>query len=218
MPPSRKPSDVAAAYDQWAASYDADDNQTRELAGDVLRRSDLNLAGRRVVEIGCGTGLNTLWFSQRAAQVVAIDFSAGMLREARSRVTAANVEFVCHDIGAPWPLDAASADAVAAVLVLEHVQRLETVFGEAARVLRPGGVLFICELHPMRQMMGKQAKFTDPKTGAIHRIASYLHDVSEYVNGGLAAGLQVTRLKEWRDAEAGPSDPPRLLSLEFEAP
>jgi ubiquinone/menaquinone biosynthesis C-methylase UbiE len=207
--------DVAAAYDLWADTYDVDPNRTRELAMEVLRQFDLKLKGRDAVEIGCGTGRNTLWLCERAASVLALDLSAGMLRQAEARVRSPRVRFVQHDIREAWPMADGSADSVVAMLVLEHIERLDSIFREARRVLRPDGDLFLCELHPVRQMRGTQARFTHPRTGECERVAAFLHDVSEYVNAGVEAGFSLVHLGEWRDPGAERSDPPRLLSAQF---
>jgi SAM-dependent methyltransferase/8-oxo-dGTP pyrophosphatase MutT (NUDIX family) len=216
---------IADAYDRWARRYDADPNPTRVLAGDVLQRAGLDLAGRRVVEIGCGTGVNSAWLAERGASVVGLDLSEGMLAEARARVAAgaraatdaARVTFIRHDITTSWPLDAGAAQAVIAMLVLEHVEALGAVMREAARVLVPGGVLYLCELHPVRQMLGAQARFSATPGGAIEFIGAFPHDVSDYVNAALAAGFGLEHLGEWRDAGATFQTPPRLLSLRFTA-
>lgn len=207
--------DVAAAYDRWAATYDIDANQTRELAAAALRQQNLKLADRDVIEIGCGTGRNTQWLIEHGAQVVALDFSPGMLRLAKERVNSPPTRFVQHDINRAWPTADASADLVIAMLVLEHIKELQPVFAEAARTLRRGGELFICELHPFRQMSGRQAEFTDPQTGEVERVAACLHDVSEYVNTGLGLRLELLHLGEWRDSGTSPNDLPRLLSIHF---
>ena len=101
------------------------------------------------------------------------------------------------------------------VLVLEHVEKLELFFAEAARTLSTGGELFICELHPMRQLLGGQAQFTSIQTGEHRRVPAFLHNVSDYVNAGLSAGFELVRIGEWRDADALQKDLPRLLSLRF---
>ena len=206
---------VAAAYNRWSKTYDTDPNRTRELAATVLRQLNLELSGRDVIEIGCGTGRNTEWLAERAGSVVAIDFSEGMLRQAKARVRSPHVRFVQHDIRAGWPQATATADLVIAMLVLEHIEQVQPIFAEAARVLREGGELFVCELHPTRQMYGRQAEFTDSETGECERIAAFLHDVSEYVNAGLRSGLELTHIGEWRDSNGSQSDLPRLLSLQF---
>ncbi|MEP6743109.1 MAG: methyltransferase domain-containing protein [bacterium] len=206
---------IAAAYDQWAETYDTDPNRTRELAGQVLRKLDLPVAGRDVVEIGCGTGRNTEWLITQAAGITALDFSEKMLRRAAAQVNDPRVRFIQHDVRNIWPLADDSADTLIAMLVLEHIERLETVFAEAARVLRQGGELFICELHPMRQLMGGQAQFSNAQTGERELVPAFLHNVSDFVNGGLVAGFELIRLDEWRDPDATMNSSPRLLSLQF---
>ena len=206
--------DVAAAYDRWAESYDAMTNATRDLDAAVLRRHGPPIDGRDIVELGAGTGKNTVWLAERARSVVAVDLSSGMLERARDRVRAAHVRFLEHDIRRSWPLPTASADVVIANLVLEHVERLDPVIAETRRVLRPHGLLFLCELHPFRQLRGVQARFTHPDTGEEVRVPAWVHDVSEYVNAGIAAGFTLRHLGEWRDVpDAARTDAPRLLSL-----
>lgn len=206
---------IAQAYDQWAETYDTDPNRTRELAGKVLRDLDMPLEGRDIVEIGCGTGRNTEWLATKAASITALDFSEEMLQRARTRVADPRVRFIHHDVRTTWPLKNDSVDLIVAMLILEHVEHLKTVFAEATRALRPGGELFICELHPMRQLMGGQAQFSNMKTGARELVPAFLHNVADYVNNGLSAGFELQRLDEWRDADASAISIPRLLSLLF---
>jgi malonyl-CoA O-methyltransferase len=114
-----------------------------------------------------------------------------------------------------WPVAKASVDLVIVMLVLEHIEKVETVFTEAARTTRTGGELFLCELHPMRQMMGRQAEFRDSRTGRHEYIAAYPHDVSEYLNTGVSHGFELVQMGEWRDTNAPRSEMPRLLSLKM---
>ncbi len=213
-------SEIADAYNDWAETYDTVANRTRDLAAQVLRRADLSLDGRSVVEVGCGTGRNTEWLTRPEAGLTnlrALDFSAEMLARAKARVTDRRVRFIQHDVRNRWPLADLSADVVIAMLVLEHVEHLEPFSAETVRTLRRGGELFICELHPMRQYLGGQAQFINNKTGEYTRVAAFLHDVSDYVNAGLTAGLNLIHLGEWRDEGAPVEDTPRLLSLHFRA-
>jgi len=211
-------SEVAAAYNDWADSYDRDQNRTRDLAGEALRQTDLNLAGRRVIEIGCGTGRNTAWLARPeagATNIVALDFSEAMLARARTRLPGSRVRFIQHDVRTTWPSANESADLVIAMLILEHVEDLSPVFAEASRVLAAGGEFFLCELHPMRQLSGGQAQFSNAKTGERQFVPAFIHDVSEYVNNGLLSGFELQRMCEWRDPDAPAYSQPRLLLLRF---
>jgi ubiquinone/menaquinone biosynthesis C-methylase UbiE len=205
------PLSVEAGYDAWAAFYDRDDNPIRDLDARVLRAQPFVPEARRVIEIGCGTGKNTGFFARFAQHVIGIDFSKQMLARARAHPIPANVRLVRHDLRERWPVDDTDADLVSIDLVLEHVAELGHVFAEAFRALQAGGVLFVCELHPYRQLLGKQARFVDPSSGAKHELPVVRHTTAEYVNGGLAAGFALERLGEWyRDDDP---DLPALLSL-----
>ena len=212
-PSPRTAVDVAQAYDRWSAIYDSDINPTRDLDAIVLRRAPLRLHGRHVLELGCGTGKNTLWLAGTAANVTALDFSAGMLARARERVTAHNVEFRVHDLRERLPLRDESVDVVVGNLVLEHIEHLAPIFEEATRVLTSGGQLYFCELHPYRQLRGGQAHFDDPVNGETIAVTAHRHSISEYVNAAIAAGLTLVSLGEWSDENAEPNSAPRLLSL-----
>jgi malonyl-CoA O-methyltransferase len=214
--PTGAPTNVADAYDRWSRQYDDDRNATRDLDAFVLRQVPLQLTGARVLEVGCGTGKNSAWLVSQVRELIALDFSPGMLDVARRRVRSDAARFVEHDITRPWPMDSGSVDVVVGNLVLEHVRELGPVFAEAARVLRAGGQLFFCELHPYRQLRGGQAHFVDAHTDETIHVAAYRHTVSEYVNDALAAGFTLRALGEWLEPDAEPGAPPRLLSLLME--
>jgi len=210
-PPARS---IRDAYDAWAEQYDDDENATRDLNAEVLRTRDVLRGRDDVLEIGCGTGLNTQWLAGRAGSVVATDFSENMLEKARARLSGSDVILQRMDVREPWPFDGERFDSVVATLVLEHVEPLDHVFQEARRVLQPGGVLYISELHPYRQFGGTQANFEREASGDQVTIGAFTHPVSEFVNEGLDAGFSVRRMGEWYRPD---DEVPRLLSIRFEA-
>lgn len=205
-----------AGYQRWAASYDAVENPTRDLDAKVLRRVLTSLEAGHVVELGCGTGKNTAWLAERYPRVTALDLSEAMLDKARARVPHGHVAFLRHDLRDPLPLDDASAELATFDLVLEHIETTAPLFVEAARVLRPGGRLFLCEYHPYRQLEGRQARFVDPESGRETLVEAYVHSVSEFLNSGIAAGFSVERVDEWADeTPASDRSLPRLFSVLF---
>jgi predicted TPR repeat methyltransferase len=67
----------------------------------MVRRT-IDLAGRRVLEIGYGTGLSPIWLADRVQSVVGTDISDGILRKAHSRPRALHTEVLQADIAKPW--------------------------------------------------------------------------------------------------------------------
>jgi ubiquinone/menaquinone biosynthesis C-methylase UbiE len=204
------------AYTRWSETYDADPNRTRDLDAEVTR----SWLGERqfgaALEIGCGTGKNTELLTAIAERVTAIDFSPGMLRQARAKALArgfaSRVDFAIADITRPWSVEAQSFDLVVCNLVLEHVADLRFVFSEAARTLRPAGEFFLCELHPYRQYEGTVANFT--RSGETTSVASFVHHLSEFVHAATANGFELSRFDEfWHGDDAG--RPPRLAAFLF---
>lgn len=204
---------IQTAYDRWAASYDHDRNLTRDLDAQLVRAAFAAGVGGRTLEIGCGTGKNTAWLAGVSAQVLALDFSAGMLGAARRKVQAGNVIFARADLQNPWPVESAAVERVVCSLVLEHIADLGAVFAEAYRCLRPGGVFFLSELHPYRQYQGKKARF-EAEAGRVE-IDAFVHHTADFFQAGRAAGLNLADLGEWRHAEDGADAPPRILTLRF---
>lgn len=201
---------VESGYDQWALSYDHDVNRTRDLNCRTLREADLPIPGRRVFDAGCGTGLNTEFLAEHAQQVVAMDFSTGMLEQARQRIDSSRVDLIEGNLLEPWPAKSGSQDLVVITLVLEHVERLEPVFAEARRVLAEGGTLYVSELHPYRQLRGRQARFTPVGADQETLVPAWRHAVSDFVNALHGAGFRLQRMAEPGDGE---DQAPRLLQL-----
>lgn len=203
---------VQSAYDNWSATYDADENLTRDLDRVVTRETLMGLRCKSVIEIGCGTGKNTILLSQIAETVHAIDFSESMIEKAKEKVNSDNVTFIIGDIAKQWTYPNNSADLIACNLVLEHIENLSFVFSEAFRVLVKGGYFFISELHPVRQYQGTKANFQRHRETI--EISAFVHHISDFFKAAKDCGFMLEDFNEWWHQQDR-NKPPRLASFLF---
>ncbi len=202
--------DTRQAYNSWASQYDTNINKTRDLEGQALRATLANIPVERYLEIGCGTGKNTVWLITRAQEVTAVDLSEEMLAKAKAKIDSPKVQFIQADITTPWTFAKGQYDVVGFSLVLEHIDKLEPVFEKVAAVLKPGGYVYIGELHPFKQYSGSKARF---ETAAGTQVVEcFNHHISDFILAGKQHGLRLVDAAEYFDNNDR-NEIPRILTL-----
>ena len=145
----KKPADVAAMFDALAGRYD--------LMNDVLSMGQVRLwrrrvqrilragQGDRVLDLAAGTGTSSLSFAASGAEVVACDFSLGMLQAGQARLAkSVSLAFAAGD-ALNLPFRDGAFDAVTISFGLRNVHGTLDALAEMRRVTRPGGRLVVCE-------------------------------------------------------------------------
>jgi malonyl-CoA O-methyltransferase len=194
-------SGVREKYDRWAEVYDHDANPLPALEEPAVRAAAGQVEGLAVLDLGCGTGRHALWMAAAGATVTAVDFSEGMLAEARRKPGAARVRFVVHNLEKPLPFGE-EFDLVVSGLVLEHLRDLDAFFRESRRVLKPGGRAIVSAMHPAMFLRGSQARFTDPRTGELVQPGSIAHPMGAIIMAAVRAGFGLENVAEFApDAE-----------------
>jgi ArsR family transcriptional regulator len=122
-----------------------------------------------VVDFGCGTGVLTVELARWAGHVTAIDRSGSALHKAKAeaqRQGLRNITFLEADLHA-LPLETGSVDLVVVSQSLHHVDDIERVLAEGARLLKPSGRMVVLELLPhdeswVKERLGHQHLGLDP--------------------------------------------------------
>lgn len=138
-------------YDGFAEAYAAENesslfNRWYErpamlgLAGDV--------AGRRVLDAGCGSGPLSAALRDKGAVVTGFDASPAMVELARRRL-GEDAALGVAELGRPLPYGDGEFDDVVASLVLHYLRDWTAPLAELRRVLRPGGRLLLSVNHPL---------------------------------------------------------------------
>lgn len=206
-------STIQAAYDKWSATYDTQENPTRDLDKEFLQSRLTELRGKTVVEIGCGTGKNTMWVAPQCLRLIALDFSVGMMLLARQKVQATNITFIRANILNPLPLSANLADVIIINLVLEHIEHLTPMLHEVYRVLRSGGQVIVSEIHPSRTQQGKGAVIAETE----EFVGTFHHTAEDFLTAFKAAGFGDVSVNDWYWSESPPESGKSPLIITFEA-
>jgi len=148
------------AYDSFAEAYTAE-NEANLINGYYQRPAMLALAGdvagRRILDAGCGSGPLFAALRDRGAVVSGFDASAGMLELARRRL-GDGADLRVADLGSPLPYADDTFDDVVAALVLHYLEDWGPALAELRRILKPGGRLIASVDHPFAiQLMHRQA-------------------------------------------------------------
>ncbi|MGN6473534.1 MAG: class I SAM-dependent methyltransferase [Mycobacteriales bacterium] len=142
----RQPRDVARMFDAVADNYDRMNavmtgGQERRWRRVVAVALDLR-AGDLVLDLAAGTGASSVSLHKGGANVVACDFSEGMLGVGHGRHP--EIRFVAGD-ALQLPFRDGTFDAVTISFGLRNVADVDAALRELARVTRPGGRLAILE-------------------------------------------------------------------------
>ncbi len=204
-------SKVKDSYRDWSKVYDNNENKTRDLDQEITKKVLSKIHFDSVLEIGCGTGKNTVWLINNANTVTAVDFSPEMLEIARKKIKSKKVQFIEADVRKSWLFNKLPVDLISINLVLEHLVELDFIFKSANENLKKGAYLFISELHPFKQYLGSQARFED------RLVPSYLHQISEYLDLANKYNFTFVNLIESFDKFPKKNEEkiPRLISFLF---
>ena len=154
-----------------------------------------------MLDIGCGTGrVLARALAGGAAFAQGIDGSIEMLAEATRRLGPAIADGQAAlgyaRLDGDWSGLPADFDLAMITLVLEHQERVAPVLARAARHLRPGGLLFVAEIHP--DMLATDLGGHFERDGVTFALPSHPHDRAEFEIALGEAGFAAIAFHEMR--------------------
>jgi ubiquinone/menaquinone biosynthesis C-methylase UbiE len=145
-----------AFHDRWAAGIDVDGIQVEDYfeactapENRFILKQLGNVHGKRLLDVGCGAGENSVYFGTRGAKCVASDYSPGMVEVALKLAEHNGVQVegkVINAMDIDYPDD--TFDIVYAANLLHHIPNPMIAIQEMQRVLKPGGKM--CFWDPLR--------------------------------------------------------------------
>jgi malonyl-CoA O-methyltransferase len=169
------------AYRLWAPRYQ-EETAVTFLDDRLVREITPPLAGRRLLDVGCGTGRRLA--ATGAALAVGVDLSFEMLaagREAGLLLAAADLRRL--------PVATAAFDVVWCRLAIGHVREIGAAYAELARVCRPGGIVVVTDFHPEAVAAGHRRTFRDG-AGVVREVEHHLHAPESHEAWAALAGLE----------------------------
>ena len=155
--------------------------------------------GERILDIAAGTGTSSVALGKTGAEVIALDFSQGMVDEGRRRHP--DLAFVQGDAMA-LPFGDAEFDAVTISFGLRNVQKPEVAIAEMLRVLKPGGRVVICEFSrpPLRVLRAGYHAYLRYVMPVIAGAASSNPDAYRYLFDSIRDWPAQSVLSQWLSA------------------
>ena len=207
----KDPSRVSGMFDEVAPAYDRT-NTVLSLGNDQLWRAATTRAvapkrWQRILDLAAGTAASAVSLTRSGADVVAADFSPGMIAEGRRRHgSIPNLSFIEADATA-LPFADDDFDTVTMSFGLRNVHDPKRALAELLRVTKPGGRLVICEFsHPQSRAFDGLYRFYNNRVlPVVARAVSSNADAYDYLNESIGHWPDQRTLSAWI-REAGWTD------------
>ena len=203
---------IQKAYNEWSASYNNDENLTRDLDQQVTRELLANLHFNSILEVGCGTGKNTAFLVQIATSVHSLDFSHGMIEKAKEKVPAKMSDFLSLTLQKSGLATMQNLISSSAILFWSTSKTFPSSSQKLPEFCKTREDFSSMSSILSNSMKGKRQGFIGKMKALAW--AAFVHHISDFTNAAQANGLRLVNLNEYWHA-ADQNKPPRLISFMF---
>jgi SAM-dependent methyltransferase len=202
-----------ASADAWIEGQGRDDDPNRKLLLDpAMLQLAGGVAGKLVLDLGCGEGRFCRMLTQRGAQTVGLDLVRAML-DAGIQRTARSEQYV-QGSGETLPFLDETFDLVVSYLSLVDIPDFRATIRESSRVLKEGGRMLVANLNfssaallpswerddQGRRLFMRLDNYAEERTRVLEwdgvRIVNWHRPLSSYMEAYLGAGLTLRRFLE----------------------
>jgi len=202
-------------WDIAAENYSAENHQGKNFHAQIYLAAvnELlgNVAGKHVLDAGCGDGFFSIELAQKGALVTAVDSSDGMLNIAKLKHVHGNIQYYKMDLTRKLTFKDKSFDIVVANMLLMDIPEIELFIFEVARVLKKPGNFIFSITHPCFfsgnweedenniKMYKKIGNYLDERVEELNFWGKTLHyhrPLSRYADAIEKAGMYVSSFRE----------------------
>lgn len=220
---------IVSDWDHMAQAYEtfnnSEDSYSYNIEWPCIRNMLLELRGKTVLDLGCGTGIFSFLLEQYApARVVGIDASREMLKIAgrKAKQLQSKVSFLLGDAANAFPYVQEPFDLVFSSTTTHYIPDLEALMRSIGQCLKSGGTCILSVIHPVYSAMypiqhGDQfpddeewvVRYLDKRKRAYiqpwieyndqyeNRLStSYHYTFADYVNAIVKSGLSIQEVQE----------------------
>jgi ubiquinone/menaquinone biosynthesis C-methylase UbiE len=148
-----KNKDIEVQYDSFHETYSDNLSEQNELSNTLFHKAvDLDLKGKKILDIGCGDGTDLALLGARGGQVFGVDPSAEFLKTAQDNNPSGIFK---KGLGESIPCDDAMFDIVVSKWAIQTSTNVPEILKEMARVTKKGGTVVFLSKHPWIQWLEK---------------------------------------------------------------
>lgn len=204
--------DLARQYNEFAKKFsdihDVGENSNRDNRKIFYDQLGFIKHGMKLLDLGCGDGLDLVYYKKLGAETYGVDASAQLLDIAKKRLPNENIQLGFFE---KIPFQDNFFDVVLSKYAIMTSANMEPVFKEIHRVLKSGGILMYLVTHPFRQFFEKKderADYFEQKVVDSHILNNTItvkepsHTMNEYLNKQLFENFDIQFYQEYWDAAA----------------
>jgi ubiquinone/menaquinone biosynthesis C-methylase UbiE len=175
-----------------------------------------NISGKKVMDLGCGGGQNSVALAKMGADVTALDLSSEQINQAERLASdhEVSINFKQADISTLSFIEDRSFDMAISACSISYLENIDAVFRETYRILKPNSRFILSDMNPLQYLLDETESglvFNDKfyqrslrinwtwefkELDHAPRFRHYVRMISDYVNSLSDAGFDIKKILE----------------------